>query len=187
MSLMNGAPYWSPPSRNQRCLVSILAGPATGPKPTLDEMPALVAKAIKQGLIIPPHPSEITPVVHRKLADWQTASCTECGASFERGRREMVKCHKCRQPEKQCSGCGNMFRPPDRKKVCCSKECSRLIQVASFKAQHTYTQTQPKVAECIVCHQIRPVRPSGSGVAKTCSPECATVYRAQKNAERTKK
>lgn len=177
MSLMNGAPYWSPPSRNQRCLVSLLAGPATGPKPTLDEMPGLVAKAIKQGLIIPPHPSEITPVVHRKLADWQTAACTECGASFERGRREMVKCHKCRQPEKECSGCGNMFRPPDRKKVCCSKECSQKKQVANFKHQHAAKAKPLGMVQCVVCKNMRQEPKRGSRISQTCSKECLFALR----------
>jgi hypothetical protein len=75
----------------------------------------------------------------------------------------------------------------DRKKVCCSRECSQIMQVASFKAQHNYTKSQPKMAECIICHEIRPVRPSGSGVAKTCSPECSKKFRAIRNAERKTK
>jgi hypothetical protein len=61
------------------------------------------------------------------------------------------------------------------------------MQVASFKAQHVYTKSLPKMAECIICHQIKPVRPSGSGVAKACSPECSKEYRAIKNAERQTK
>jgi hypothetical protein len=61
------------------------------------------------------------------------------------------------------------------------------MQVASFKAQHDYTKKLPKMAECIICHEIRPVRPSGSGVAKTCSPECSKQYRAIRNAERKTK
>jgi predicted Zn-ribbon and HTH transcriptional regulator len=118
------------------------------------------------------------------LAEWQTTQCDECGVTFERHKRTLTKCPTCRIPIKLCKNCGKAFRPADLKKVCCSTECSRLIQVASFRAQHTYTKSLPKLAECIVCHQIKPVRRSGSGVAKTCSPECSKEYRANLNKQR---
>jgi hypothetical protein len=188
---MNGAPYYSPPHRHQKSYVSRLGSLAEETiKPELAELPALVASAIRRGLIKRPDPSGLVPVPVVKrgpLAEWMTTACDECGVTFERHKRTLTKCQTCRIPIKDCKNCGKAFRPADLKKVCCSAECSRLIQVASFKAQHTYTQTQPKVAECIVCHQIRPVRHSGSGVAKTCSPECSKEYRAIRNAERKTK
>jgi hypothetical protein len=39
------------------------------------------------------------------------------------------------------------------------------------------------LAECIICHQLKPRRQAGSTFAKTCSKECASVYRKQKGAE----
>ena len=159
-------------------------------KPELAEMPALVAAAIRQGLIKRPDPTGLvpTPILKRgPLAAWQTIQCGECGVTFERHKRTINKCETCRIPIKPCKNCGTEFRPVDRKKICCSKQCSQMLQVASFKAQHTYTKTLPKVAECIICHQIKPVRPSGSGFAKACSPECSKEYRAIRNAERKTK
>ena len=188
---MNGAPYYSAPHRHQKSYMSRLGSLAEcALKPELAELPELVAAAIRKGLIKRPDPSGLVPVPVVKrgpLAPWMTADCDECGISFERHKRTLTKCQVCRIPIKDCKNCGKAFRPADLKKVCCSTECSRLIQVASFKAQHTYTKSLPKMAECIVCHQVRPVRPAGSGVAKACSPECSKQYRAIRNAERKTK
>ncbi len=189
--LMNGAPYYSAPHRHQKCYMARLSSLAECVlKPELAEMPALVAAAIRQGLIKRPDPAGLVPVPIVKrgpLAPWQTTQCCECGVTFERHKRTLTKCETCRIPMKACKNCQKEFRPADRKKVCCSRICSQAMQVASFKAQHVYTKSLPKMAECIICHQIKPVRPSGSGVAKACSPECSKEYRAIKNAERQTK
>ncbi len=188
---MNGAPYYSAPHRHQKSYISRLGSLAEDVlKPELAELPALVANAIRKGLIKRPDPSETIPSPVAKvgpLADWQTVNCTDCGCTFERRQRKLTTCTTCRIPIKTCKNCQTEFRPVDRKKVCCSKQCSQLMQVASFKAQHNYTKSQPKMAECIICRQIKPVRPSGSGVAKTCSTECSKKYRAIRNAERKTK
>lgn len=188
---MNGAPYYSPPHRHQKSYISRLGTLAEcALKPELAELPELVAAAIRQGLIKRPDPSGLVPVPVVKrgpLAPWMTANCDECGVSFERHKRTLTKCQTCRIPMRACKNCQQQFRPADLKKVCCSAKCSRLIQVASFKAQHTYTKAQPKVAECVICHQVRPVRPAGSGVAKTCSPECSKIFRANRNKQRQAK
>ena len=188
---MNGAPYYSPPHRHQKSYMSRLGTLAEcALKAELAELPELVASAIRKGLIKRPDPKDLVPVPIVKrgpLAPWQTTECLECSCTFERNRRNIVKCEACRIPIKACKNCQKEFRPADRKKVCCSKECSQKMQIASFKAQHTYSKTLPKMAECIVCRQIKPVRPSGSGVAKTCSPECSKQFRAIRNAERQAK
>jgi len=189
--MMNGAPYYSAPHMHQKSYASRLGSLAEDVlKPKLAELPGLVARAIQQGLIKRPDPSGLVPVPIVKrgpLAEWMTTDCDECGISFERHKRTLTKCPTCRIPIKVCKNCCTPFRPVDLKKVCCSAECSRLIQVASFKAQHDYTKSLPKVAECIICHQIKPVRHSGSGVAKTCSPECSKKFRAIRNVERQAK
>jgi len=185
---MNGAPYWSPPNRHQKSYISRLGSLAEDAlKPELAELPGLVAKAIQQGLIKRPDPSGLVPVPIVKrgpLLDWQTASCEECGLSFERHKRTLTKCEVCRIPIKACKNCQKEFRPADRKKVCCSRNCSQAMQVASFKAQHDYSKRLPKMAECIVCREMRPTRASGKGIAKACSPKCSKEYRAIRNAER---
>jgi hypothetical protein len=188
---MNGAPYYSAPHRHQKCYMARLGSLAEDVlKPELAELPGLVADAIRKGLIKRPDPKDLVPEPIAKrgpLAEWQIAECLECQCTFERNRRNIVKCETCRIPIKACKNCQTEFRPVDRKKVCCSRECSQAMQIASFKAQHNYTKSLPKVAECIICHQIKPVRPSGSGVAKTCSTECSKQFRAIRNAERQAK
>ncbi len=188
---MNGAPYYSAPHRHQKSYMTRLGSLAEETiKPELAELPALVASAIRRGLIKRPDPAGLvpTPILKRgPLAEWQTTQCDECGVTFERHKRTLTKCPTCRIPMLECGNCGKQFRSVDKKKVGCSTECSQAMQVASLKAQHTYTKSLPKMAECIVCHQIKPVRPSGSGVAKACSPECSKEYRAIRNAERKTK
>ena len=185
--MMNGAPFWSPPHRHQKSYISRLcASTESTLNPELAEFPALVADAIRKGLIKRPDPKDLVPVPIVKrgpLAPWQTAECLECQCTFKRNRRNIVKCETCRIPIKACKNCQIEFRPVDRKKVCCSRECSQKMQIASFRAQHTYSKTLPKMAECIVCRQIKPVRPSGSGVAKTCSPECSAAFRKIRSTE----
>jgi hypothetical protein len=149
-------------------------------KPELAEFSELVADAIRKGLIKRPDPSGLvpTPILKRgPLAEWQTTQCDECGVTFERHKRTLTKCKTCRIPMRNCKNCQKEFRPSDRKKVCCSRVCSQVMQIASFKAQHVYTKKQPTMAECVICRQIKPARPSGNGVAKTCSPECSKVFR----------
>lgn len=185
---MNGAPYYSAPHRHQKSYMSRL-GTITEKalRPELAELPELVASAIRKGLIKRPDPSGLvpTPILKRgPLADWQTTACNECGVTFERHKRTLTRCNVCRISMRDCKNCGTYFRPPSNTTLYCSKDCSQAQQVAKLKAQHTYSKTLPKVAECIVCHQIKPVRPSGSGVARACSPECSKEYRAIRNAER---
>jgi hypothetical protein len=188
---MNGAPYYAPPHRHQKNYMSRLGSLAEDVlKPELAELPGLVADAIRKGLIKRPDPSGLVPTPILKsapLADWQTVNCTDCGVTFERHKRTLTKCKTCRIPMRDCKNCGTHFRPPSNTTLCCSSNCSQAQQVANLKAQHDYTKALPKVAECIICHQIKPVRPSGSGVAKTCSPECSKEYRAIRNAERKTK
>jgi hypothetical protein len=187
---MNGAPYYSAPHRHQKSYMSrlgTLAGCAL--RPELAELPALVAAAIRQGLIQRPDPRGLvpTPILQRgPLAEWQTTQCDECGCSFERHKRTLTKCKACRTPLLECGSCGKKFRSVDKKKIGCSAECRQKMQVAKLKAQHQYSTRLPKMAECIICHQIKPVRRSGNGVAKTCSPECSKIFRAARNQKRTK-
>jgi hypothetical protein len=75
---MNGAAYYSPPHRHQKSYAHRAGIPAE-----LAELPALVASAIRRGLIQRPAPSEAIPVpVKDELADWRIANCQTCGISF---------------------------------------------------------------------------------------------------------
>lgn len=180
--LMNGAPYYSAPHRHQKCLMTKLLSHSEEPTGKLSELPKLIASAIRQGLIKRPDPTGTIPVpVKGKLADWRTANCEDCGVTFERGRYELVKCASCRRPVRPCSGCGKDFRPPDRKKVCCSKECSQKKQVANFKASHSLKAKPLGMVQCIICKGMRPEPKRGARIAQTCSKECRVVLQKQKN------
>ena len=188
--LMNGAPFWSPPHRHQKSYMSRLGTLAgTAIKPELAEFPALVAAAIRRGIIQRPDLSQTIPPPVAKIgpqAAWQTIACIDCGNTFNRRQRKTVKCQLCRSPLQTCQSCGVEFRSTVLKRVGCSPECSRAMGVIRLK-QSCSAKGPPKVAECIICHQIKPVRRSGNGVAKTCSPECSKQFRAIRNAERQAK
>ena len=175
--LMNGAPYYAPPHRHQKCYMARLGNLAEDVlKPELAELPALVAAAIRQGLIKRPDPSGLvpTPILKRgPLAEWQTTQCDECGVTFERHKRTLTKCKACRSPLLKCGNCGKQFRSVDKKKVGCSTECSQKMQVQN------YTQ---KVTCCVICQEKMPAIRRGSAVAKTCSAQCSATYRKTRNA-----
>ena len=172
---MNGAPYWSPPHRHEKSFTY-----RVGIKAELAEMPELVAKAIRRGLVQRPDPSGTIPTpVKGELAGWRITNCAECGIAFERGRRELVKCDTCRMPVRPCSGCGKEFRPPDRKKVCCSKECSQKKQVQNFKRQHALNAKPLGMVQCCICKGMRPEPKRGARIAQTCSKECLMALRKQ--------
>ena len=172
---MNGAPYWSPPHRHEKSYAH-----RAGIRAELAEMPDLVEKAIRRGLIQRPDPIGTIPTpVRGDLADWRITNCQDCGISFERGRRELVKCASCRMSVRPCSGCGKEFRPPDRKKVCCSKECSQKKQVQNFKRQHALTAKPLGMVQCVICNGMRPEPKRGARIAQTCSEECLMALRKQ--------
>lgn len=179
---MNGAPYYSAPHRHQKSYMSrlgTLAGHVL--KPELAEFPALVAAAIRRGIIQRPDSSQTIPPPVAKIspqAAWQTIACMDCGETFNRWQRKTVKCQLCRSSLQTCQSCGVEFRSTVFKKVGCSPECSRAMGILRLK-QSAIAKGPPKVAECIICHEIRPVRRSGNGVAKTCSPECSKIFRAE--------
>lgn len=185
---MNGAPYYSAPHRHQKGYMARLGTLAEGAvRPELSEMADLVALAIRRGLIKRPEPEPAVELKRKPgaFADWRVTVCPDCNIRFERHRKHHIRCERCRLQPKECIRCGTVFKPADRKKVCCSAECSKALQSATFKAK--YGSKQPKLTECVICHQMRPVRQAGSTIAKSCSSECAAVYRKQKNAERIAK
>lgn len=171
-NMMNGAAYYSPPHRHQKSYISRLGSMAEDTlKPELAELPALVASAIRRGLIQRPDPRGMVPTPMLKrgpLAEWQTTDCDECGVTFARHKRTLTRCQPCRTPLLECGNCGTKFRSVYKKKVGCSPECSQKLQVQNYKH---------KVACCVVCQGSMPAIRIGSAVAKTCSAQCSATYR----------
>ena len=115
---MNGKPMHCVPART-RCWEDRLV---TGldPETPLAEMPMLVAKAVRAGLIQRPDPSVPEPVRKhknpRKKAPLVPTPCLSCGAIF-------------------------MFNKQDRRKTC-SKECGIVMMAAGLR-KHRQQQKQP--------------------------------------------
>lgn len=132
MSLMNGSPYYSGPTRHTRCLGDRFIDQTvpTAPK-GMEEMPFLVAKAIHAGLIKPPEKRE-EPVPEPKkpdgsgrkqrVADWQKITCIKCCEPFIRMAMKYDTCTECRL-EKSCTVCGSTFKAKERWLKCCSEKC----------------------------------------------------------------
>jgi hypothetical protein len=124
MNLMNGAPYYSPPSRDTKTY-----GFGAKQKPLLSELPGLIEKAIKAGLVTRPVEKPSLPPASKEWKhSWHYAICTGCGVQFERGHKHLVQCVTCRRPPRACNGCGKQFQPPTKKRLCCSDACAKIAQ-----------------------------------------------------------
>jgi len=181
---MNGKPCWSPAARTR-------SADFGGPSDLDDERLALLAEAadlvragVRAGLVQPAEAPKVAkaPKTQKYGTGWRSINCAQCGISFFRGHIGITKCAVCRLGTRICF-CGKTFQPLQNKAQSCSLECSKARQIATFQANHG-ADTKPVIlAECIICHQMRPRRQAGSTFAKTCSKECASVYRKQKGAE----
>lgn len=181
--MMNGKPCYSPSARTRVFEFGAGLEPDDEREAILAEAAALVRAGIKAGLVKPAQASKT--INHKKEKygkGWRDYRCEQCKTLFVRGRIDITKCSTCRLGTRVCF-CGNKFQPLQNKAQSCSVACAKARQIASFRAKHG-ADTKPVIlAECIICHQMRPRRQAGSTFAKTCSKECASVYRKQKGAE----
>ena len=181
---MNGKPCWSIGARTRSSDFGMACDPEEQRLALLAEAADLVRAGVRAGLVQPAEaPKPVKPPKREKYgAGWRQINCAQCGIEFFRGNISITKCGSCRLGTRVCF-CGKTFQPLQNKSQSCSTECAKARQIASFKAKHG-AETKPVIlAECIICHQMKPRRQAGSTFAKTCSKECASVYRKQKGAE----
>ena len=175
----NGKPLWCRPAPTK-------SGAIWSPEDkdeestALSEMPGLIAKAIKAGLVQRPKQE---PRLFKAVKAWQRASCELCGARFQRNQMRHVWCEPCRNPPISCLVCSTPFRKRHSKQTACSVECSKERQRTSLLVMAAKKRKPVRMVECIICLETKPARQAGSTFAKTCSKECAAVYRKQKGAE----
>jgi len=182
--LMNGKPCWSPAARTRVFDFGLTSEPDDERQAILAEAADLVRAGVRAGLVQPAESAKPTrpPKTEKYGRGWRSINCAQCGISFFRGHIGITKCSVCRLGTRVCF-CGKTFQPLQNKTQSCSAECSKARQIATFQANHG-ADTKPVILlECIICHQMRPRRQAGSTFAKTCSKECASVYRKQKGAE----
>jgi hypothetical protein len=179
MHLHNGNPLWCRPAPTKS---GAIWTKEDEPKETvaLSEMPKLIAKAIKAGLVQKPKEE---PRAAKPVASWQRAWCEQCGTKFTRNHLRHVWCESCRNPPVPCFVCGTPFRKRHNKQTACSVECSKERQRRSYQVMAESKRKPVKLTECIICKEMKPVRQAGQKVARTCSKECASVYRKQKATE----
>jgi hypothetical protein len=179
MHLHNGNPLWCRPAPTKSGAIWSKEDELEETV-ELSELPRLIANAIKAGLVQRPAQE---PRIVKPVASWQRASCEQCGAKYTRNHMRHVWCEACRNPPVPCVLCGTPFRKRHSKQTACSVECSKERQRASFLVMAESKRKPVKLSECIICEQMKPVRQAGGTFAKTCSKECAAVYRKQKGAE----
>jgi len=181
---INGKPCWSPSARTRSADFGTACDPEEQRLALLAEAADLVRAGVRAGLVQPAEaPKPVKPPKTEKYgAGWRTINCEKCGISFYRGHVGITKCGSCRLGTRVCF-CGKEFQPLQNKAQSCSPQCAKARQIASFKARHG-ADTKPVIlAECIICHQMRPRRQAGATFAKTCSKECASVYRKLKSTD----
>lgn len=173
MHLHNGKPLWCRPAPTKS---GAIWTPEDEDEETvaLSELPGLIAKAIKAGLVQKPADA---PNPFKAIAAWQRGQCEQCGGKFLRNHKRHVWCEPCRNPPIPCYVCKQPFRKKHSKQTACSVECSKERQRSSFLVMAEKKRKPVKLTECIICKQMHPVRPAGSSTAKTCGKECAAVYR----------
>ena len=182
--MMNGKPCWSPAARTRVFEFGSAVETDDERESILAEAAELVRAGIKAGLAEPAEaPKEAkVPKKEKYGTGWKFINCSQCMIGFFRGNIAITKCAVCRIEPKVCF-CGKTFQPLQNKTQSCSAECAKARQIASFRAKHG-ADTKPVIlAECIICREMKPRRQAGSTFAKTCSKECASVYRKQKGAE----
>jgi hypothetical protein len=182
--MMNGKPCWSPSERIRVFEFGAAVETDDERETILTEAAELVRAGIKAGLVEPAEaPKEAkVPKKQKYGTGWRYINCSQCRIGFFRGNIGITKCGVCRLGTRICF-CGKTFQPTQNKTQSCSAECAKARQIATFRAKHG-ADTKPVIlAECIICHHMRPRRQAGSTFAKTCSKECASVYRKQKGAE----
>lgn len=181
--MMNGQPYYSPPTRHTRCLGDrFIEGDLPKQNTRLEEFPFLVAQAVAAGLIKMPSPEDAVATdkpAGKPVSDWRKISCIKCGEVFIRGWHHIEACSMCRLDKRKCAFCSKMFQPTERKQTCCSDVCREK----KISLPKTPTRVVP-VHTCKTCSQPFPGRLSGAGWAKTCSEACANIARSQRYAER---
>ena len=182
MHLHNGNPMWCRPAPTKS---GAIWTKEDEPEETveLSELPRLIAKAIKAGLVQKPKEE---PRIVKAVASWQRSSCQQCGAKYTRNHMRHVWCEACRNPPVPCFLCGALFRRRHNKQTSCSVECAKERQRRSYQVMADAKRKTAKLTECIICKEMKPVRQCGKEVAKTCSKECASVYRKQKATEHNK-
>lgn len=181
---MNGKPCWSVGARTKVYDFGLNAEPDDEREAILAEAAQLVRAGIKAGLVKPaqaPKPAK-PPKTEKYGAGWRHINCAQCGIQFYRGHIGISKCSVCRLPPVVCD-CGKTFQPLHNKAKTCSMKCAMERQLATFHARREAKKKAEILVECIICHAMKPRRQAGGTFAKTCSKECASVYRKQKGAE----
>jgi hypothetical protein len=178
---MNGKPCWSPAARTRVFDFGAAVEPDDERDAILAEAAKLVRAGIQAGLVERAEEPK-APKAQKHAQGWRFTHCTECRVGFFRNKIGFTKCAACRLPAVVCF-CGKTFQPKGHKEKSCSKECARARQLATFQASHNANKKPEVLAECIICREMKPRRQAGSTFAKTCSKECAAVYRKQKATE----
>jgi hypothetical protein len=177
---MNGHPYYSPPCRHTKDLGSkFIFGDLDEKESALQELPMLIERAIRAGLVERPEPVIKLVEPDKHIRNWQRAKCEQCGVDFIRNQRRHEKCVPCRVQRKNCTVCEKEFQPEHSKQKCCSRECVlKSSMYARMPKQNRPTHT------CTVCGKQFEGRLSGVGWAKTCDVACANEARSRYHAER---
>ena len=172
-ALMNGKPMWCRPAPTKTGSIWSPEDPDEEVV-AISELPALIERAIRAGLVQRPTAAEVIPP-WRKNAIQQ--NCKKCGSAFWQAKsQKAVTCAQCRIAPKNCTVCGTKFQPAQKKYLTCSEACAHVKRQEGVQ-RHAAEQwaKRPKL-ECPVCHQLFPLRFSGGKAAKTCGKICGTEF-----------
>lgn len=179
---MNGKPVWCRPAPTRD---SGIWDPVDEPLETvtLDELPALIASAIKAGLVYRPDPAPLVAIGQRKRR-YAVGICDRCQGRFNRGHKSgLTTCVPCRRPAKICKACGKSFQPQKAEQVCCNKKCAGLALRQQAEERHGRKPT----LSCVICGAQHRYRFSGGKLSQTCGKTCGYELQKIRNAEKKAK
>jgi len=169
---MNGKPCWSPPART-KCYE--FGGQREDEPISLADIPAIVRKGIRDGLIIMPAPEPKNALP--KIGNGSVWSrCTGCDEMFPRAKKsDQPKCKVCRLERKTCKVCSIEFQPQQRKQVVCSITCRNYISKAAAmtRASRVVDTT------CAGCGKVFQQKDSVRRWKNNCSTQCGLVSMLQ--------
>lgn len=160
---MNGKPVWSRPARTKEYDFGSTVDARDEGAVLLSEAAALVAEALKKGLIRKPAADE--PGELGSKSTW--AKCNGCGDTFSRHIASIQPlCSVCRLPSVSCKACGIQFQPKQHRQICCSNDCRATIVRAAAQGKKVARVT-------IICAACRkPFQQTPGNKRKNCSQAC---------------
>jgi len=189
---MNGNPIWCRPAPTRTGAIwDAEDEPLEGV--SLAEMPALVAAAIKAGLIKMPGAEE---EAYGYKDGYKKDACRLCTKRFWKPPYSRIRvCIPCRFPKRPCEYCKVEFQPHSAHYKTCSRSCAQKHKQLYAQAKNARYKAERTQVPCAICCAMFGMKFTGGKPSQACSQVCGielfkrngAAKRAQREANRQNK